>query len=252
VSANTSLQLLTCNENKIGSLDVSNNTALTTLECSNNNLNDLDVSNNTALTTLKCSNNNLSSLDVSNNTELTRFFCAYNYLTDIDVSNNASISVYSYEPQNEFYISFTDVSVNTNESFGMYAVISSQNDDGDTVENSNIIWSSSDTKVATVDSDGIVKGISAGTAIITATSKDISDLKRTCTITVTEASTLGDTNGDNNVNISDLMLVLNHVCGKSTLTGTAFTAGDVNGDGKVDLQDLMKILNFVSGKSKEL
>jgi hypothetical protein len=48
------------------------------------------------------------------------------------------------------------------------------------------------------------------------------------------------------------MQVLNHVSGKSTLTGTAFDAGDVTGDGKVDLQDLMKILNFVSGKSKEL
>jgi hypothetical protein len=62
----------------------------------------------------------------------------------------------------------------------------------------------------------------------------------------------GDVNADNDVNISDLMQVLNHVSGKSTLTGTAFDAGDVTGDGKVDLQDLMKILNFVSGKSKEL
>jgi hypothetical protein len=58
----------------------------------------------------------------------------------------------------------------------------------------------------------------------------------------------GDVNADNDVNISDLMQVLNHVSGKSTLTGTAFDAGDVTGDGKVDLQDLMKILNFVSGK----
>jgi hypothetical protein len=68
----------------------------------------------------------------------------------------------------------------------------------------------------------------------------------------TESIVAGDTNGDNNVNISDLMQVLNHVSGKSTLIGNAFTAGDVTGDGKVDLQDLMKILNFVSGKSKEL
>jgi hypothetical protein len=67
-----------------------------------------------------------------------------------------------------------------------------------------------------------------------------------------EETVAGDTNGDNNVNISDLMQVLNHVSGKSTLIGNAFTAGDVTGDGKVDLQDLMKILNFVSGKSKEL
>jgi hypothetical protein len=62
----------------------------------------------------------------------------------------------------------------------------------------------------------------------------------------------GDVTGDDDVNISDLMFILNHVSGKSTLSGDAFDAGDVNGDGVIDLQDLMKILNFVSGKSKEL
>jgi hypothetical protein len=67
-----------------------------------------------------------------------------------------------------------------------------------------------------------------------------------------ETTVSGDVTGDNDVNISDLMLVLNHVSGKNALTGNAFTAGDVNGDGKVDLQDLMRILNYVSGKSKEL
>jgi hypothetical protein len=65
-------------------------------------------------------------------------------------------------------------------------------------------------------------------------------------------TTLGDINDDDDINISDLMLVLNHVCGKSTLTGNALTAGDVNGDGKVDLQDLRRILNYVSGQCKEL
>jgi hypothetical protein len=69
---------------------------------------------------------------------------------------------------------------------------------------------------------------------------------------LTPSQTIGDVNDDNVVNISDLMLILNHVCGKSTLTGNAFSAADVTGDEKVDLQDLMKILNFVSGKSKEL
>jgi hypothetical protein len=68
----------------------------------------------------------------------------------------------------------------------------------------------------------------------------------------TETVVSGDVTGDDDVNISDLMFILNHVSGKSTLSGDAFDAGDVNGDGVIDLQDLMKILNFVSGKSKEL
>jgi hypothetical protein len=67
-----------------------------------------------------------------------------------------------------------------------------------------------------------------------------------------EDITPGDINGDDAINISDLMLVLNHVSGKKTLNGDGFDVADVNGDGKVDLQDLMKILNYVSGKSKEI
>ena len=41
-------------------------TALTDLSCSDNQLTSLDVSNNTALTTLRCYSNQLTSLDVSN------------------------------------------------------------------------------------------------------------------------------------------------------------------------------------------
>lgn len=45
-----------------------------------------------------------------------------------------------------------------------------------------LTWSSSDKKVATVDQDGIVKGIAVGQAVITATSNN--GLKSTCSITV--------------------------------------------------------------------
>jgi hypothetical protein len=69
---------------------------------------------------------------------------------------------------------------------------------------------------------------------------------------LTQSQTTGDVTGDGDTDIADLMRVLNHVSGKTTLTGNALSAGDVNGDGVIDLQDLMRILNFVSGKSKDL
>lgn len=47
-----------------------------------------------------------------------------------------------------------------------------------------ITWSSNDDSVATVDANGVVTGVSAGTAIITATAGDYSD---TCTVTVQAA-----------------------------------------------------------------
>lgn len=48
------------------------------------------------------------------------------------------------------------------------------------------IWSSNDTKVATVDKDGNVKAVSTGTAVITA---KINSISRTCTVKVTNPVT---------------------------------------------------------------
>ena len=83
----TALTDLSCSDNQLTSLDVSNNTALTTLRCYSNQLTSLDVSNNTALTDLHCSDNQLTSLDVNNNTALTSLWCYDNQLTSLDVSN---------------------------------------------------------------------------------------------------------------------------------------------------------------------
>ena len=47
-------------------------------------------------------------------------------------------------------------------------------------------WTSSDTKIATVDSTGKVTAVSAGTASITCMAKDGSDKKATCEVTVTD------------------------------------------------------------------
>lgn len=88
----TALASLSCGNNQLTSLDVSNNTALEYLECYNNQLTSLDVSKNTALTRLECYNNQLTSLDVSNNTALTELVCQYNQLTLLDVSNNAALT----------------------------------------------------------------------------------------------------------------------------------------------------------------
>lgn len=92
VSNNTALEWLECFNNQLTSLDVSNNTALTYLSCGFNQLTTLDVGNNTALTDLSCSDNQLTSLNVSNNTALTSLYCEYNQLTSLDVSNNTALT----------------------------------------------------------------------------------------------------------------------------------------------------------------
>ena len=59
----------------------------------------------------------------------------------------------------------------------------------------NVTWKSSNTSVATVSSTGVVKAINGGTAVITATTKDGTNISKTCSVTV--ASKL---NGLNQVN----------------------------------------------------
>ena len=106
----TSLEYLSCYENQLTSLDVSNNTALEYLDCYGNQLTSLDVSNNTALTDLSCDGNKLTSLDVSKNTALTDLNCDFNELTSLDVSNNTALTSLDCE---ENQLTSLDVSKNT-------------------------------------------------------------------------------------------------------------------------------------------
>ena len=87
----TALTKLSCNENRLTSLDVSKNSALTDLSCYGNQLTVLDVSKNTSLTKLFCDSNQLTSLDVSKNTALNILWCNDNQLTSLDVSGNTAL-----------------------------------------------------------------------------------------------------------------------------------------------------------------
>ncbi len=63
---------------------------------------------------------------------------------------------------------------------------------------------------------------------------------------------LGDINNDKKVNLTDLMMCLNHVAKKTELTGDALRAADIDGNGGVTLSDLMRLLNYVSKKTDKL
>ena len=64
-----------------------------------------------------------------------------------------------------------------------------------------VTWSSNNTSVATVDQNGNVKAVKVGTAVITATAIDGSEVKGTCTVTVENPATASA----ENIKINEIM-----------------------------------------------
>ena len=110
----TALNYLSCFDNQLISLDVTNNAALIQLNCSGNQLTSLDVSNNPALDFLSCNTNQLTSLNISQNTALTELDCIDNQLTSLDLSNNAALTNLKLQTNQ---LTSLDVSQNTNLTF---------------------------------------------------------------------------------------------------------------------------------------
>ena len=104
------LEELSCSNNQLTTLDVSNNKALTSLGCGNNLLTELDVSNNTALWNLQPYGNQLTALDVSNHTALEKLRCHDNELTSLNLTGATALyEVFCYNNQ----LTALDVSTNT-------------------------------------------------------------------------------------------------------------------------------------------
>jgi hypothetical protein len=76
-------------------------------------------------------------------------------------------------------INKTALTLTTGKTYALKATIAPAN-----ANTKAISWTSSNTKVATVDKNGNVKAIGKGTATITATTTDGSNIKKTCKVTV--------------------------------------------------------------------
>lgn len=89
----------------------------------------------------------------------------------------------------------------------------------------NVKWSSSDTSIATVDSSGKVTAIGAGTAIITATTTDGSNLSASCTVNVTK-----ETNPNPQPTGSDTIVNTAYAKGDNTNNASGGVSIIFNGD----------------------
>ena len=57
----------------------------------------------------------------------------------------------------------------------------------------------------------------------------------------------GDASQDGTVNVSDIIMVVNHIIGSSTLSDSAFCSSDINGDESINVTDIIAIVNIIIG-----
>ena len=108
-------------------------------------------------------------------------------ITDINIKQ-ANVSIKAFTTYSERpTINVTGITlnmetniVNIGEEFTLEATVTPEN-----ATNKNVIWTTDDETIATVDSQGKVRGIREGTTVITATTED-GNKTATCTVEVTE------------------------------------------------------------------
>ena len=116
------------------------------------------------------------------------------------------------------------------------------------VDKREIIWTSSDETVATVDEYGRVTGIAPGTVEITAQVKG-SEATASCTVTVLPRAAEripGDADGDGAVDLKDIVQIARYLAGGWNAVIDIANA-DVNADGVVNLKDVVLLRRYLAG-----
>lgn len=107
------LTSLSCDQNLITSIDLSNNKKLQIFYCTKNSVSNLILPDSQTLTKLDCSYNNISELDLSKCNNLTYFICSNNKLSVLDLSNATSLLVITCSNNALSNINLTNTSVNS-------------------------------------------------------------------------------------------------------------------------------------------
>lgn len=161
--------------------------------------------------------------------------------------NNAKCEIPIEIFKDEAYVEFGQdiVTMYPDETYSVDAQV--RNDTSN--EKRSLQWTSSNTAVAEVNSDGIITAKGNGYAVIS-TSLEKSNQKASIIVLVNSSDTsyeLGDVNMDGRVTAVDAMLTLKLALidnPTDAITGLA----DVNGDGKITAVDAMRILQYATGE----
>ena len=115
-------------------------------------------------------------------------------------------------------------------------------------DNKKVIWSSEDSSIVAVDSEGRVTAKKNGAAFITATTED-GNYSSKCLVKVGLDSVIyGDINFDGNITASDLSTMNNVLNGTMTVSEAERVILDLNGDSKVTQEDKELLVQFILGE----
>lgn len=115
------------------------------------------------------------------------------------------------------------------------------------VENSELVWTSSDLSVAKVDADGTIRAVAPGKATITCKAlMGIASAK--CTIEVKSVfrpgKALDEDDPEAEITVADLVAIANHITGK-TPDNFNIRNADVNQDGNITISDITSTVKII-------
>jgi len=119
----------------------------------------------------------------------------------------------------------------------------------DDISYDELIWISDNPQIVTVEDNGIVTAVREGKTTVRVMTPD-GRVEAGCEVTVlstTGGRLPGDINGDNLVDVQDVVIVTRHVLNYASLSEKQMQIADVNNDGIVDVQDVALIMQFALG-----
>ena len=209
------LQQLSCNFNRLKTVDLSNNTKLMSLNIYGNQLTELDLSQNTLLENLYCYENQLTTLDLSQNKKLQAVNIAKNLIRDRGMDNLVD-NLPNIDPVTDEY--------GYEETASLYAM-------------------NSETSTGNFISKAQVRRARAkGWTVYHVVEYEGNSSWEEYEITKPK---MGDVNDDNSIDVADIGTVIDVMAGKAL---EYKDYADVNGDKNVDVADIATIIDIMAGK----
>lgn len=145
--------------------------------------------------------------------------------------------------QNAISVSFIDLSLRIGEKYVLNPTFSPV-----TTTQTNITYTYDTSGIINIDENGVVTALSDGTVTITGTTDN--GISSTFTVTVFDSDferKIGDANGDECVDIRDLVRAKKHLAGIIILTGPSLNAINIDNNNDVNASDLILLRQILLG-----